>query len=162
MLLTVALRVPEGAAAITGTAVEFDNVRVEVTGAVAVGETWTLSLNGTDFFYVVLSSNTLDDVANGLRNAINAGTLLLTATVINGTTIVIDQDDPLVTLTPFTVVLTVEPVISLGSGRPVDGGDGWMVRMSDGGLSAHYEETIVITRDRPIVLTATAGAGHGE
>ncbi len=73
-----------------------------------------------------------------------------------------NYDEPLCqgTLTEG-LVLTVEPVISLGSGRPVDGGDGWTVRTSDGGLSAHYEETIVITRDRPIVLTATPGAGPG-
>lgn len=55
------------------------------------------------------------------------------------------------------LVLAVEPVISAGSGRAVDGGDGWTVRTEDGGLSAHYEETIVITGERPIILTATGG-----
>ncbi len=71
-----------------------------------------------------------------------------------------NYDEPLCrgTLTEG-LVLTIEPVISAGSGRPVEGGDGWTVRTFDGGLSAHYEETIVITGDHPIVLTAAAGPG---
>ena len=32
--------------------------------------------------------------------------------------------------------------------------DGWTVSSADGSLSAHYEHTIVITNDRPLVLTA--------
>jgi len=38
----------------------------------------------------------------------------------------------------------------------VDGRDGWTIRTSNGALSAHYEETIVITSGAPIVLTASA------
>ena len=52
------------------------------------------------------------------------------------------------------LVITVEPIIAMGSGKPVDGGDGWTVKTVDGGLSAHYEHTLVITDSEPILLTA--------
>ncbi|MHB8541118.1 MAG: type I methionyl aminopeptidase [Candidatus Acidiferrales bacterium] len=52
------------------------------------------------------------------------------------------------------LVITVEPIIASGCGRPVDGGDGWTVKTADGSLSAHYEHTIVITESEPILLTA--------
>ncbi|MGB6715941.1 MAG: type I methionyl aminopeptidase [Candidatus Acidiferrales bacterium] len=52
------------------------------------------------------------------------------------------------------LVLTVEPIIAMGSGKPKDGGDGWTVKTADGGLSAHYEHTIVITDGAPMLLTA--------
>jgi methionyl aminopeptidase len=54
------------------------------------------------------------------------------------------------------LVITIEPMITVGSGRSVDDSDGWTVRTRDRGLAAHYEDTLVITRGRPIVLTATA------
>jgi methionine aminopeptidase len=34
------------------------------------------------------------------------------------------------------------------------GADGWTVETTDGGMSAHYEHTLVITNDEPILLTA--------
>jgi methionyl aminopeptidase len=52
------------------------------------------------------------------------------------------------------LVITIEPIICAGSGRAVDGRDGWTIRTADGSLAAHYEHTVVITRDRPVVLTA--------
>src|SRR5215469_10778400 len=52
------------------------------------------------------------------------------------------------------MVLTVEPIIAMGSGEPRDAGDGWTVKTADGSLAAHYEHTIVITDGAPIVLTA--------
>ena len=58
-------------------------------------------------------------------------------------------------LTPG-LVLTVEPIIAIGSARPKDAGDGWTVKTADGGLSAHYEHTLVITNGEPILLTAAA------
>ena len=54
------------------------------------------------------------------------------------------------------LVLTIEPMISAGSGRTVQSGDGWTIRTRDGSLASHHEHTLVITRDRPVVLTATA------
>lgn len=52
------------------------------------------------------------------------------------------------------LVLTIEPIIAMGSGEPRDSGDGWTVKTADGGLSAHYEHTLVITGGAPLVLTA--------
>jgi methionyl aminopeptidase len=52
------------------------------------------------------------------------------------------------------LVLTIEPMISAGSERTRQDRDGWTVRTSDGSLAAHYEHTLVITKDRPILLTA--------
>jgi methionyl aminopeptidase len=52
------------------------------------------------------------------------------------------------------LVITVEPIIAAGSGRSVDSSDGWTVTTADRSLTAHHEETIIITRGRPIILTA--------
>jgi methionyl aminopeptidase len=52
------------------------------------------------------------------------------------------------------LVLTIEPIVSAGSGAVRETGDGWTVRTVDGAMSAHVEHTIVITRGEPIVLTA--------
>ena len=52
------------------------------------------------------------------------------------------------------LVLTIEPLITAGSGKAVDGEDGWTIRTRDGSLSAHHEHTLVITKDRPVLLTA--------
>jgi methionyl aminopeptidase len=54
------------------------------------------------------------------------------------------------------LVLTIEPMISTGSARIVQDADGWTLRTADGGLSAHHEHTLVITRGAPIVLTGAA------
>jgi methionyl aminopeptidase len=52
------------------------------------------------------------------------------------------------------LVITIEPIISAGSGRAVEGKDGWTIRTADGKLAAHHEHTIVITTGTPVVLTA--------
>ncbi|HEX3975585.1 MAG TPA: type I methionyl aminopeptidase [Solirubrobacteraceae bacterium] len=52
------------------------------------------------------------------------------------------------------LVLTIEPIVSAGSGAVCQGRDGWTVRTADGALSAHEEHTIVITPDAPLILTA--------
>lgn len=53
------------------------------------------------------------------------------------------------------LVLTVEPIIAAGKGDVVTDDDGWTIRTLDGRPSAHFEHTIVITKGRPILLTAT-------
>jgi len=52
------------------------------------------------------------------------------------------------------MVITVEPIIAELRGDVRLEPDGWTLRTRDGGLSAHYEHTIVITRGAPILLTA--------
>jgi methionyl aminopeptidase len=52
------------------------------------------------------------------------------------------------------LVITVEPIISAGSGRVFTDKDGWTVRTGDKALSAHFEHTLVVTSGAPILLTA--------
>ncbi len=52
------------------------------------------------------------------------------------------------------LVITIEPIVSAGSGTAITAGDGWTVRTRDGSRAAHHEHTLVITRDRPTLLTA--------
>jgi methionyl aminopeptidase len=52
------------------------------------------------------------------------------------------------------LVITVEPIISMGAGKSVTAEDGWTERTTDGSLSAHFEHTILITERAPMLLTA--------
>jgi methionyl aminopeptidase len=50
-------------------------------------------------------------------------------------------------------VLAIEPMVNAG-GAGVDAlPDGWTVVTRDGRLSAHFEHTVAITADGPVVLT---------
>lgn len=49
-------------------------------------------------------------------------------------------------------VITVEPFVSTGAKHVVDSGDGWTL-LNPGHFTAQYEHTIVITRDKPLMLT---------
>jgi methionyl aminopeptidase len=51
------------------------------------------------------------------------------------------------------VVIAIEPMITEGSPDVETSKDGWSVVSSDGKLNAHYEHTVVITEDGPIVAT---------
>jgi methionyl aminopeptidase len=51
------------------------------------------------------------------------------------------------------LVLTIEPLISAGTSRVRVDRDSWTCRTADGSRAAHYEHTLVITRERPILLT---------
>ena len=52
------------------------------------------------------------------------------------------------------MVITIEPLVSAGSRFVKEDRDGWTVRSVDGALCAHHEHTMVITRGRPMLLTA--------
>ena len=52
------------------------------------------------------------------------------------------------------LVITIEPIISSGSGQILNDKDGWTLRTADRALSAHFEHTLVITAGPPILLTA--------
>ncbi len=52
------------------------------------------------------------------------------------------------------LVLTIEPLIAERSAKIFEDDDGWTIRTADGGLSAHYEHTVVIRDGKPILLTA--------
>lgn len=53
------------------------------------------------------------------------------------------------------MTLAVEPMINEGTGNVEWLDDGWTVITQDGKLSAHYENTILITRGRPEILSIT-------
>ncbi|MFC4639843.1 type I methionyl aminopeptidase [Deinococcus hohokamensis] len=53
------------------------------------------------------------------------------------------------------LVIAVEPMVSTGrSHRVRTRRDGWTLSTTDGGLAAHFEHTVMITKDRPLILTA--------
>lgn len=52
------------------------------------------------------------------------------------------------------LVMTIEPIVAAGAGAVREADDGWTFKTADGSLSAHAEHTIVITRGRPLLLTA--------
>jgi methionyl aminopeptidase len=52
------------------------------------------------------------------------------------------------------LVLTIEPIISCGSGEAFEDRDGWTIRTKDGSLAAHHEHTLVISGNHPVLLTA--------
>jgi methionyl aminopeptidase len=54
------------------------------------------------------------------------------------------------------LVITIEPIIAVGTEHVTLDRDGWTVRTADRSLSAHYEHTVVITKREPILLTAIA------
>lgn len=56
-------------------------------------------------------------------------------------------------LTPG-LVLTIEPLLTNGSGAAVEAADGWTVRTRDGSFAVHHEHTVVITHGEPLLLTA--------
>jgi methionyl aminopeptidase len=51
------------------------------------------------------------------------------------------------------VVLAIEPMINMGTHRVKTLQDNWTVITLDKKISAHYEHTVAITEDEPIILT---------
>jgi methionyl aminopeptidase len=51
------------------------------------------------------------------------------------------------------MVLAVEPMINAGTHEVRTLSDGWTVVTKDGRNSAHFEHTIAVTEDGPVVLT---------
>ncbi|MBP5618602.1 MAG: type I methionyl aminopeptidase [Clostridia bacterium] len=51
------------------------------------------------------------------------------------------------------MTLAIEPMVNLGRPDVRVLGDGWTVKTADGSLSAHFEHTVAITADGPVILT---------
>ena len=49
--------------------------------------------------------------------------------------------------------IAIEPMINAGTRFVTTDPDGWTVRTKDGKLCAHFEHTIAITDNGPIILT---------
>jgi methionyl aminopeptidase len=54
------------------------------------------------------------------------------------------------------MVIAIEPMITMGSYDTYVLPNRWTVVTEDGGLAAHYENTIAITADGPVILTEDA------
>lgn len=54
------------------------------------------------------------------------------------------------------MALCIEPMFNMGGKETKVDGDGWTVRTKDGSLSAHWEHTVALTPDGPMVFTAAA------
>jgi len=102
------------------TLISFTNANVALSGTPVNGETWTIRVAGTDYAFSVDASQSLDQVAIGLRNKINqtgsrASINGATPTVVS----IADADG-------FTLAFSVAGVAPTGaatlSGAPVQGG----------------------------------------
>lgn len=51
-------------------------------------------------------------------------------------------------------MITIEPIIAVGSGMAFVANDGWTVKTADHTNAAHFEHTLMITKDMPVLLTA--------
>ena len=54
------------------------------------------------------------------------------------------------------MTLAIEPMVNAGEAGVMQLSDGWTVKTLDGKLSAHYENTVLITDGEPEILTAPA------
>ena len=55
------------------------------------------------------------------------------------------------------MVLAIEPMVNAGSYEVKTLEDGWTTVTKDGSLSAHFEHTVAITEDGPVILSTTNG-----
>ena len=51
------------------------------------------------------------------------------------------------------MVLAIEPMITQGTHKTLVGSDGWLVSTADGKLAAHFEKTVAITGDGPVLVS---------
>ncbi|PLX27471.1 type I methionyl aminopeptidase [Candidatus Parcubacteria bacterium] len=55
------------------------------------------------------------------------------------------------------VVIAIEPMVSIGDHNVETASDGWSISTKDKSLSAHFEHTVVITKDGPVAITRRPG-----
>ena len=51
------------------------------------------------------------------------------------------------------MTIAIEPMVNLGGAAVREMPDGWTVKTADGSLAAHYEHTVALTADGPVLLT---------
>ena len=51
------------------------------------------------------------------------------------------------------MVFTIEPMVNAGAAGVKVQPDGWTAMTADGSLSAHFEHTVAITSDGPVIMT---------
>lgn len=60
-----------------------------------------------------------------------------------------DHDIPLVP----GLVIAIEPMFCEGTGKARELADGWTIKVVGSGLTAHFEHTVAVTKDGPLLLT---------
>lgn len=58
------------------------------------------------------------------------------------------------------MVLAIEPIATFGSPEVAIQQDGWTAVTADGAMSAHFEHTVAISPQGPVILTSTCHAGQ--
>lgn len=51
------------------------------------------------------------------------------------------------------MVFAIEPMVNMGGSEVQTLEDGWTVVTADGSLSSHYEHTVAVTKENPVILT---------
>jgi methionyl aminopeptidase len=51
------------------------------------------------------------------------------------------------------MAIAIEPMVNQGSDEILLGSNKWTVYTKDGKLSAHYENTVIVTEDEPLIVT---------
>ena len=51
------------------------------------------------------------------------------------------------------LVIAIEPMVSLGGHEIDTADDGWTIKTADDSLSSHFEHSVAITTDGPVILT---------
>lgn len=51
------------------------------------------------------------------------------------------------------MTIAIEPMVTLGSDKVIVAPDGWTIATADGSMSAHFEHTVLITKDGAEILT---------
>jgi methionyl aminopeptidase len=52
------------------------------------------------------------------------------------------------------MTLAIEPMVNMGKPAVKVLADGWTAVTKDGSLSAHFEHTVAVTQEGPLILTA--------
>lgn len=55
------------------------------------------------------------------------------------------------------MVLAIEPMLTLGTHKTHVGSDGWLVSTQDGEPAAHFEKTVAITAEGPVLVSVEPG-----
>ena len=59
------------------------------------------------------------------------------------------------------MALAIEPMLNIGTPHTRVMADGWTVSTADGSLSAHFEDTVTIANDGPVITTRLSRDGGG-
>ncbi len=106
--------------------------------------------------------NTVMDIAGGVEDAVDEKYGIVTSLVGHGVGHKVHEAPhvpnyrgkqfPAVKLVP-NMCLAIEPMLTTGGEDIVTADDGWTIETADGSDAAHFEVTIVITKNGPEILT---------